>query len=232
MSAIDKVIADSDKAHADDDVATNFAILDNAITNEGLKSPQLEWRMGRACYQVAQEKTTKEEKQPLIERALSHVSAAVKDADDEYAAHKWMGIILGEQGKFVATKEKIANAYVIRDHFKRAIELNPADATSHHCLGVWHWNILQIGMVERAAASVLFGSPPSTTYEDCEASLLKSAELDPGQIYNNLLLGDFYYYMRKWDDAKAWFTKASECPAKTEHQKRLKEEAAGKIGKC
>jgi tetratricopeptide (TPR) repeat protein len=232
MPSVEDIIQQSDEFHAKDDVKNNFAVLQNAVENEGLKDAELDWRLARAYYQMADESDDAEVKKTYVLKANDLASSAVQAKPDNFATQKWAGIVLGKVGEFVSTKEKIANAYTIRDYFTKAIELNAKDATSQHCLGVWHWKILQIGMVERGIASMLFGSPPSTTYEECEKCLLASAELDANQVYNNLLLGDLYYAQRKWDEAKAWYTKAAACNAVTEHQKKLKDDATKKIAKC
>jgi tetratricopeptide (TPR) repeat protein len=191
-----------------------------------------QWRLGRAGYNVANEQADKSSKQPYVERALQAAEAAVKLEDGNGQAHKWNGILLGSKGNFLPTKEKIANAYVIRDHFTKAAECMPNDATAHHCLGVWCWQILQIGYIERAAAAVIFGTPPSSTYEDCEKSLLKCAELNAEHVQNNLMLGDLYYYQKKWMDAKKWFLAAAALPAESVNEKSMQAEAAGKAKKC
>jgi tetratricopeptide (TPR) repeat protein len=232
MPSAADVIQQSDEFHAKDDVKNNFAILQNAVENEGLREPELEWRLARAYYQMAQETEDKEQRKDFIFKGYDVAEKAVKAMPDNFATHKWAGVLLGKKGEFLATKEKIANAYIIRDYFAKAIEMNPKDATSHHCFGVWHWNILQIGMVERGIAAVVFGSPPSTTYEECEKCLLASAELDPNQVYNNLLLGDLYYQQKKYAEAKRWYEKAAACPAVTESQKKQTEEAKKRAAKC
>jgi Regulator of microtubule dynamics protein 1-3 len=39
--------------------------------------------------------------------------------------------------EFNGIKAQLQNSPTIRDHFEKAIELNPKDATSHHLLGLW-----------------------------------------------------------------------------------------------
>ena len=89
-----------------------------------------------------------------------------------------------------------------------------------------------IGWVERQAAALLFGTPPTSTFEECEGYLLKSAEIAPMQSFNNLLLGDLYAAYKKWPEANKWYSAAIDCPATTDNQKRQQEEARTKLGKC
>lgn len=227
----EEVVLQADNFHKKEDIQSNYKLLEETFQG-GNQDPEITWRLGRSCYDMAQETTDKPEKEKQIRRGLELVKASLEAKPDNFAVHKWNGIMLGSLGDFIPTKEKIANAYTIRDHFKKATELNPEDCTSFHCMGKWCWSVLQIGWVERQAASLLFGTPPSSTYEECEEYLLKSAKLEMNQVYNNALLGDLYYQQKKWGDAKTWYQHAIDCPVVTENHKRQNAEAKTKLAKC
>lgn len=149
--------------------------------------------------------------------------------ENNFAAHKWLGILLAEQ--HVGTKERIANAYVIRDHFLKAIELDPNDATALHCMGNWCHSVLQIGWIERKAAALLFATPPSSTYEECLKYLLASAKAG-NTIHNAKLIGDVYYQQKQYAEAKKWYETAIQMPATSELQKRNRHAAEDGLKKC
>lgn len=73
--------------------------------------------------------------------------------------HKWVGILLGRTGDFIPTKEKIANAFTIKDCFVKALEQNPSDPTLYHCLGQWCYTVASVSWLEKKAASLLFATP-------------------------------------------------------------------------
>src|SRR5688572_18383178 len=52
-------------------------------------------------------------------------------------------------GDFITTKEKIGNAFKIKEHALKAVELNPKDATSFVVLGTWCFNVASVGWLER-----------------------------------------------------------------------------------
>ena len=226
-----EVLKQADQFHHDEAVADCYRVLDEAY-KAGERSPELLWRLGRSCYTMGNECADKAEKQAFMTRGLELVKASVEADGNNWASQKWHGILLGSMGEFVSTKEKIGNAYIIKEKFQKAAELKPDDATTHHCLGKWCWSVLQVGMIERGLAATLFATPPSSTYEECEASLLKSHELDPNQIYNNLLMGDLKYQQRKWSEAYKWYSQAAALPPKTEHAKALVAEATKKAKSC
>ncbi len=64
------------------------------------------------------------------------------------------------------TKEKIQNAFKIKEHALKSTRLNPAGATAHHVLGEWAFGVASISFVERRVAAALFATPPTATYEE------------------------------------------------------------------
>lgn len=96
----------------------------------------LRWRLARALSDTAEALDKSDpRKKELLREALEQSKAAVAQDDGSFAAHKWCGIALSRWGEYEGTKVKIENAYAIREHFERACELNPGDATSRHLLG-------------------------------------------------------------------------------------------------
>eukprot|EP00744_Colponema_vietnamica_P007921 GILI01011345.1.p1 GENE.GILI01011345.1~~GILI01011345.1.p1 ORF type:complete len:240 (-),score=63.52 GILI01011345.1:58-753(-) len=231
MSDIESKIIAADAFHASNKIRENYDLL-NELFKEDTKNPELLWRLARANYDLAVETTKKEDSQLLTEKGLELINEAKEKIPDNFNVYKWQGILLGKKGDFLATKEKIANAFIIRDNFKKAIELNPKDSTSQFCMAKWCWSILQVGWMERQAASLLFGTPPTSTYEECEKYLQDAWALNQEGVHTALLLGDLYYQQKKYPDAKKWFDTAATCPAVTDNQKRQVDEAKTKSSKC
>ena len=202
------------------------------LYDDGHREAEVLWRLARSHYLTSLELSEKAAQQPHVEVALTYTKAAVDTEPDNWAAHKWHGIVLGGTGKFRSTKENVAQSFVIRDHLKKAIELNPNDPTALFTMGVWCWKVLQITWLERQAATLLFGAPPTSTYEECENYFLRSQEVDPKQTHNMLALGDLYYQQKKWEEAKKWYAATANCTPLTQKATREIEEAQRKLGKC
>ena len=227
----EEIIANADAVQAQLKYHEVKPILETAY-NGGNTNPEIAWRLSRNCYDLAQETTDKAVKEQLIRRGLEIIEKCVQDdGGNNFASQKWKGILLGGLGEFIGSKEKIGNAFLIRDFFKKAIELNPKDATSQHCMGKWCWSILQIGWLERQAAAVLFATPPTSTYDECRGYFLASDEIER-TIHNCIALGDLYYQEKNWNEAKKWFGAALALPASTENQKRQHEDATKKLASC
>jgi tetratricopeptide (TPR) repeat protein len=233
---MESAISTADELIAKHDVKTAYELMEKVTAAEGgllTGSPadvELLWRHARAAYLMGKE-VQGDARKALYEQASNQIQKALAISANG-AVQKWGGIILGGLGEFKATKEKIADAYKIKEHFEKALELIPNDATVHHCLGTWCFQILQIGMIERAAAKVIFGTPPTSTYEECEKHLVRSAELDPASVLNNKLLGDCFYQQKKYADAKKAYQSAIDLPAETNFMKETQAEARKMLGKC
>lgn len=195
---------------------------------QGLNHPEILWRIGRASYEMSQETANASERDNYVKSGLALTQQSVDANPNIGAAHKWLGILISAQR--VGTKEKVANAYIIRDHFLKAIELDPSDSTALHAMGNWCFSVIQVSWLERKAAEVLFGKPPTSTYEECLQYLLKSNELK-ATAYNSKLVGDVYYSQKKYAEAKQWYQQAVNLPVTTNLQKRHHDEAESKMKK-
>jgi hypothetical protein len=70
---------------------------------------------------------------------------------------------LSSIGDYEGSKVSISNSFIVKDHWEKAIALNPQDATSHHLLGRWSLTIADISWIERKVAAAIFGTPPVAT---------------------------------------------------------------------
>jgi hypothetical protein len=136
-----------------------------------------EWRMARYQFLVAGALLKAGAKEEVYKAAfgtgLQHAlrSLALHDADCD--AHKYASILYAKAAK--DTKEQISFAYKIREHSERALALRPDDPVLAHVLGVWHYEVAGLSWLMRKAASALYGTPPTSTYEEA-LRLLTQAE--------------------------------------------------------
>lgn len=145
-----------------------------------------------------------------LQAANESLRAYEHDAD----AHKFAGILSARAA--ADTKAKIANAYTIREHTLRAIELRPHDPVLQHIMGVWAFEVASLSWVSRQVASALFGRPPTATYDEALTFLLKSEELGsaPGgsgpMFGTRLKLAQTYMNMGNRAKATEWLRACAE----------------------
>ncbi|XP_072306587.1 regulator of microtubule dynamics protein 1 [Eucyclogobius newberryi] len=185
------------------------------------------WRLARATRDVSRlPDTVADRKKQLVYEAHECAKRALERDESCFAAHKWYAICLSDIGDYEGVKVKLGNAYVIRDHLQRAIELNPKDATSMHILGYWCFAFAELPWYQRKVAAIIFATPPTATYEEAVDYFLKAEEVDPNFYSKNLLLlGQTYLRMNDKDRAKLWLSKAKEYPPHTNEDKEVHKEA-------
>ncbi|XP_067290443.1 regulator of microtubule dynamics protein 1 isoform X3 [Pseudorasbora parva] len=197
------------------------------VNHKDSEEAEFLWRLARASRDLALlSSISAEEKKRLTYEAFDFARRALEKNESSFAAHKWFAICLSDVGDYEGIKVKIGNSYIIREHLERAIDLNPKDATSIHILGYWCFAFAELPWYQRKVAAVIFGSPPSATYEDALAFFLKAEEVDPNFYSKNLLmLGKTYMMLRDVQQAALWLTRARDCPAVTEEDKQVHKEA-------
>uniref|UniRef100_A0A914P9M5 Uncharacterized protein n=1 Tax=Panagrolaimus davidi TaxID=227884 RepID=A0A914P9M5_9BILA len=75
--------------------------------------------------------------------------------------------------------------------------------------GRFRFEVASLSMIERGVASVLFGTPPTATYQEALEDLLKAEEMDSGAIDNMLYLGKTYKALGNDKEARRWLSKTS-----------------------
>lgn len=109
---------------------------------------------------------------------------------------------------------------------QRATELNPTDATTLYMLGCWCYEIANLAWYQRKIASVIFGEPPVSTFEEALTYYENAEEVDPNFYSHNLLmLGKTYLKLNRKEDAIKYLKKAAEFPARNDDDQKAKQEA-------
>ena len=67
--------------------------------------------------------------------AFDYAARSLALNDNSSDAHKWYAIISGARGEYLSTKERIEGGRLFKKHIDTALQLSPNDATLHHLLG-------------------------------------------------------------------------------------------------
>ncbi|XP_002735261.1 regulator of microtubule dynamics protein 1-like [Saccoglossus kowalevskii] len=202
-------------------------LYDLLIQHKDSKNDELLWRLARAARDLAQLSTTETNvKKTLTYEALAHAKKALDANDGNFACHKWYAICISDVGDYEGTKQKIANAFVIRDHFLKAIELNPSDATSIHLMGLWCFTFAEMPWYQQKIATVIFAKPPESTYNEALTYFMRAENVDPNFYSMNLLmLAKTYIKLNDNKMALLYLTKTLDYAEKTEEDQKAHKEA-------
>ncbi|XP_020902706.1 regulator of microtubule dynamics protein 1 [Exaiptasia diaphana] len=210
MSDEELAIVESDKLFDDNEIDKLYDLLMKFCESN---NPEIVWRLARAARNKAEKSVNEEDKKTLTYKGYEFAKKAVELDDKNFACHKWLGIMLSNVGDFEATKVKIQNAYKIKEHFEKSIELSPNDPTCRYLLGVWCFTVANMPWYQRKVAAALFATPPSSSFEEALDHFEKAEALEPNFFSkNHLMLGKTYYSLKKYEEAKVWLLKATNHP--------------------
>ncbi|EFA76831.1 IPT/TIG domain-containing protein [Heterostelium album PN500] len=227
----EEIISRADALHLNREYATIYTLLEEAHQTYP-DNVEISWRLARSYYDKNEEVADKAQKLELLNKAMALINESLAKNEQHWALHKWWSIITSGLGDHLSAKEKIANAYKIKEHALRSLELKPEDPTTLHLLGRWCFSVANIGWVERAAASALFGTPPTATFQEALDYYIRADKADPTLIRNSLSIADTYAALKDNASAKEWYVKVSKMDAKSDFEKNLVAEALKKSNNC
>jgi tetratricopeptide (TPR) repeat protein len=136
---------------------------------------------------------------------------AIKLSETSADAHYAYAMALGRINENASSKQKIANAKLIKAEADRAVALNPKMAGAYHILGRWHRTVANFSAIEKAMINSFFGGvPPGGSFEDAIKSFMSAIAIEPRYMNHQYELAQTYYDMDKPVEAKLWAQKALE----------------------
>nr|XP_054505404.1 regulator of microtubule dynamics protein 1 isoform X4 [Agelaius phoeniceus] len=161
---VEDVIEQADYLYGSGETEKLYRLL---VQHKNSDDAELLWRLARSSRDLAQlGSTSAEEKKKLTYDSLEYAKKALEKNESNFAAHKWYGICLSDVGDYEGIKTKIGNAIIIKEHFQRAVELNPKDATTIHLIGIWCYSFAEMPWYQRKIAATLFATPPTSTFQE------------------------------------------------------------------
>lgn len=95
-----------------------------------------------------------------------------------------------------------------------------------YMLGCWCFEIANLAWYQRKIATILFGEPPTSTFEEALEYHESAEKADPNFYSRNLLmLGKTYLKLNRKEDAIKYLKKAAEFLAKNDEDQKTKQEA-------
>ncbi|XP_013404794.1 regulator of microtubule dynamics protein 1 [Lingula anatina] len=219
----EKIIEQADELF---DKSDTLALYDYLIQYKDSSNDELLWRLARAATDKG--KLLKDPaKKDYYYEAFKYAKMALEKNPNNFACHKWYAILLDYTGEYEGTKQRIANAYEVKEHFLKAVELNPKDATSVHSLGYWCFLFADLPWYQQKIASVIFTTPPTSTYEEALKFFLEAERIDPGfYSMNTMMLGKTYVRLKENARAIYHLKKVKSFPVKTVDDEKAHKEAA------
>jgi tetratricopeptide (TPR) repeat protein len=174
--------------------------------------------------------TGEEKRQPYFRKAeyLSKKAIALK-ADDAQGHYNY-ALALGRINENASSKQKIANAKIIRTECDLALRYDPKLAGAWHILGRWHRTVAGFNFVEKAMINTLFGGvPEGGSYESAIECFSKAVQLEPEAMVHKIELAQTYADRNEGKDAvlaRVWCKRVQEMQAQDEDDRDYQRRAA------
>ena len=179
------------------------------------------WSAARAAYDLSQQQMpsmTSAQKRELLLYAQSQLNAAKQLAAGRASndVYRWAGMVLEALSATTSTTEYIKNSFVVRDEWRTAIAIDPADAAAQHLLGRWHLSVAETPSWKRAIAGALFAEPPTATFDEALQYFMRAEELSPNfWIANQRCLGQTELRLGNRSAAAQWLASAARLPVRS-----------------
>jgi len=207
---------------ANDKFTESLAAFEELLKNDSANVEYLHNTAYLLC-KIGNRKTAEAERQKYFRQAEYLSKKAIALNNNSADAHYTYALALGRISENAGSKQKIANAKLIKTEAEAAIRLNPKHAGAYHVLGRWHRTVAGFSGFEKLMINTLFGGVPvGGSYDKAIECFAKAVENEPGYILHIYELAASYHERgNKNDDlyAKAWLTKAVTLPLRSEDDK-------------
>jgi len=168
----------------------NYCHLFNALKEEESLEVPLLWRRARAQRLYAINNLPKADsklQKTLLDHALQ-MATMVTEADPECShGHKWKAILLSDTSELEGPKAQLLASPAMKQHFEKAVELDPTDSNTIHALGCWHYSFANMNWIARNFASSFLAKVPKSTYEEALKYFEQAEAANPGFYTANWL---------------------------------------------
>ncbi|VDD93225.1 unnamed protein product [Enterobius vermicularis] len=220
---MEEIIKESDALYDAYKIDDAYAVLEKYGSGT---DPELLWRLARVLCEKGKMTEDKDQRKKFIYEAYEMIQKAVANEGEKgcFGAHKWFAILLNYIGEYEGTKERIKKASDIKLHLEKALDLNENDPTTWHILGAWHFTFADMGTCTRMVAKTIFGTPPSSTYDEAMKCFEKAESISPNFYSKNLwYMAEIYDRLGKKEEAIQLYKKAFKMPVLSADDKEVHE---------
>jgi tetratricopeptide (TPR) repeat protein len=90
-----------------------------------------------------------------------------------------MSMALGRLALTRSGKEKVSTVKEIKTYADNAIRINPKNFKAWHIIGKWHYEVSNLGFLEKAAIKLIYGGLPNSSFSESVKAYEKVKELNP-----------------------------------------------------
>ena len=168
-------------------------------------------------------------RQSYFKKAEYLAKKAIAIDNNNAEGHYTYALALGRINEYASTKQKIANAKLIKTECDFALKLNPKHSGVYHILGRWHRTVAGFNFIEKGMINAFFGGvPEGGSYKDAIDCFNKAVLLEPGYMLHKFELAQTFYERGEGDDyilCKIWCKKVLDMTPHDEDDQLTQEKA-------
>jgi tetratricopeptide (TPR) repeat protein len=176
------------------------------------------------CSAIGHKQTAKSLRIDYFKTARRYAEIALKLSPTSSEANFVMAIAMGRMALMLGGREKIEAVNDIKKYSELSIKYNPSNFKPYHVLGRWHYEVSNLGGLERAAARLFYGGLPPASLKEAIYNYEKSMSLSPDALVNYTELAKCYMRNNQKQKAIALLQKLMLMTDKTPADVRVKEE--------
>lgn len=171
--------------------------------------------------------TDKNNKRLYFETALAYARRAWQ-ADSNNADAPYVMAMASGKMTDVETENKQIVAYVkdVKQYADKALAINAAHARANYTMGKWHYEMVTLSGLKKAAVKLLYGGLPPSDLDQAIQYMEKCKTLEPYFVANYLDLAKAYKESRQPAKAIEVLNKLVKLPTRTGDDVALKAEGA------
>jgi len=141
------------------------------------------WRAGFLYVRIGYRFKEEAQKKEYYTKARQLARLALEIDSSNTHSNLVMAVATGRIAMISGARERIAASRTVRYYAGRAIKLDSTNAAAWHVLGLWHYEVANLGFFERLAANTLFGGvPENAVNEKAIEALKRAADLEPRYV--------------------------------------------------
>jgi tetratricopeptide (TPR) repeat protein len=133
-------------------------------------------------------------------------------------------------GKLTEVEEKretiVEDVKLSRLYALQAIGADPKHGKAYNALGRWHYEMLTLNALKKAAVKLLYGGLPPASIDSCINYFEKCKTLEPYYCQNFYDLGKAYNYNKQYEKAIAVLQQLAKLPTRRQDDPAIKSQGA------
>lgn len=185
-----------------------------------------QWKASELCSRLGKRQPTKQQQQEYYAAGKAYAANAIRINPNAADGYYVMAVAMGRLALSQSGKERINSVKDIRSYAEKAIKINPKHGRAWHVLGKWHYEVTNLGFIEKAGLKIIYGGLPPASLEESIRDYERAKLYEPNFALNYLELAKAYKRADLNDKAIELLRKLPSIPNKTADDAHIKSEGA------